>query len=379
MPEFTKDINMAEPYFDCDDTKRILAEVPNILAGQLSMGPNVAAFEKEFAAAMGVQHAIAVNACTSALEIALAYLGLTNDDEVIVPSQTFIATAMAVHLSGGKVVFAEIEENTLCLDVDDVRSKITPHTKAVILVHFAGLITPKVPDLVRLCANRRIMLIEDAAHSPGAEFQGTRAGSIGMAGCFSFFPTKVMTCGEGGMITSNSDDIAAFARSMQHRGRDLDASGEQYGRAGRNVRMTELNALLGRVQLGHLDEMLSARRRNASLYHKALQNNERIHLLYYGTGKESSYWKFTIILDPSINRDRTLEKLKERRIFADKGYCPPVHLQPFFVNRYHTRRGLLPVTEEILEQHICLPCHPRLSEEDIVSVAEELNRIIRTL
>ena len=213
-------IRMADLYFSTEDREWIHREIDAILDGALSMGPNVHAFEQEFATRVGVRHAIAMNSCTSALEAALLSKDASGK-EVIVPAETFIATGMAVHLAGGIPVLAEISESTLCLDLDDIKRRLTKRTAGVILVHMAGLITPNILEFRQFCDENGLFLIEDAAHSPGASHDGRSAGSFGHAGCFSFYPTKVITAGEGGMLTTDDDEIAAFARSFQHRGVDL--------------------------------------------------------------------------------------------------------------------------------------------------------------
>ncbi len=367
--KFKKQIRTAEPYFSPEEQQEILREVPGILTEQLSMGKHVAAFEKEFAQKFDATFAVALNSCTSALEIALSYLNLKADDEVIVPSQTFVATGMAVHLSGAKIVFAEIDPGTFCLDFEDVKRKVTSRTKAVIIVHFVGTISPDILELRKFCDDRRIFLIEDAAHAPGATIDGRFSGTIGHAGCFSFFPTKILTCGEGGMLTTQDDNMAAYARSMQHRGRDMNAATEQYSHPGRNVRMPEFSALLGRTQLRSLDENLATRRRHAARYHAAFAN-DKIH------PAGASFWKYLLLLDSKIDRDRALVRLQESGIFADKSYDPPVHLQPFFAKNYTIQKGHLPVTEEILAHHICLPCHNRLSDDDIEFVIKAMTGIL---
>jgi dTDP-4-amino-4,6-dideoxygalactose transaminase len=357
---------MADPHFSEADRAWIHREMDVILDGALSMGPNVRAFEQEFASRVGVRHAIAMNSCTAALEAALLAVGV-NGREVILPAETFIATGMAVHLAGGTPVFAEISDTTLCLDLNDVMRRVTSRTASVILVHMAGLITPDIKEFRQFCDERAIVLIEDAAHSPGAR-QGLReAGSFGHAGCFSFFPTKVITAGEGGMLTTDEEKIAAFARSFQHRGRDMQLSTERYVLPGRNVRMTEIAALLGRVQLSHLDEFLARRRHLAAIYKREL---EGIRLILPATLESSSFWKVPLLLDRDMDRASIAAHMADEGIAVDWAYEPALHLQPVFRDLYGTAEGLLPRTEDILSRHLCLPCHPRMTDEDAIRVAK---------
>lgn len=365
-------INMAAPHFTEEDRVWIHRDMDAILDGALSMGPNVQAFEREFAAMVGVRHAIAMNSCTAALEIALLALGLEPGGEVVVPAETFIATGMAVHLVGGIPVFAEISESTFCLDLEDVKRRVNIRTKGIILVHMAGFITPDIIEFRRYCDAQGLFLIEDAAHAPGATRAGRGAGSFGHAGCFSFYPTKVLTAGEGGMLTTDNDGVAAYARSLQHRGRDMQTSAEQYNLPGRNVRMTEMAALLGRVQLSHLDEFLKRRRQVATIYQFKLQGDERIRLIVPDEVSASSYWKIPVLLGAATERVAVTERMKNAGVSVDWAYQPALHLQPVFRDLYGTKAGQLPHTEDLLARHICLPCHPQMSEDDTIYAAQSL-------
>lgn len=364
-------INMAAPYFSADDREWIHREIDAILDGALSMGPNVHAFEREFAARVGVCHAIAMNSCTSALEAALLSKGVAGR-EVIIPAETFIATGMAVHLAGGIPVFAEISESTLCLELDDIKRRVTPRTAGVILVHMAGLITPDILEFRQFCDDNSLFLIEDAAHSPGARHGGREAGSFGHAGCFSFFPTKVITAGEGGMLTTDDDGVAAFARSFQHRGRDMQSQIERYVLPARNVRMTETSALLGRVQLSHLDEFLVRRRQVAAIYGRELSGQPELRLILPATLDSSSFWKVPLLLDRSLDRAAITKCMVAAGVAVDWAYQPALHLQPVFRELYGTTEGMLPRTEDILSRHLCLPCHPRMTEKEAIYVARTL-------
>jgi perosamine synthetase len=366
---------MADPYFSPADRERIHREVDAILDGALSMGPNVREFEKEFAALCEVPHAIAMHTCTAALEIALGACGVEGG-EVIVPPQTFVATGLAARFAGAIPVFAEISPSTLCLDFEDVKRRVTPRTRAIIVVYMAGLIPPEIFELRSFCDQHGIKLIEDAAHAPGAVRAGRTAGSIGHAGCFSFYPTKVMTSGEGGMLTTSDDAVAAYARSMQHRGRDMRASVEQYVLAGRNLRMTELAALLGRVQLEHLPEYLAARRRVAAIYREMLSGCYRLSVILPDQPVASSCWKIPVLLDASLDRGDVTRRMLEADVVVDWAYQPALHLQPVFRTLYGTAPGMLPRSEDLLARHVCLPCHPRISDADARHVARSLLGIV---
>lgn len=370
-----KKIVMAEAYFSKEDRELIHRELDLILSGPLSMGPNVKNFETEFATRIGTKYAIAMNSCTSTIEAALLAKGAVGR-EVIVPAETFIATGMAVHLVGGIPVFAEISEETLCLDLEDVKRRITPKTAGIILVHFAGRITEEIEKFRAFCDDHNLFLIEDAAHTPGARFKGREAGAFGDVGCFSFYPTKVITSGEGGMLTTNDEKVAMFARSFQNRGKDMTSVIEQYITPGRNVRMTEMAALLGRVQLNHLDEFLERRRSISKIYSQMLTNNSKLKILLPKDIENSSYWKIPLILDSKIDRQEVTTRMADAGISVDWTYQPALHLQPVFRELLGTAPGLLPITEHILSKLICLPCHPRMSEADARYVSDTLLKII---
>ena len=376
MKKFIKKINIADPSFSLEDKKIIHDEIDNILVSKLSMGSNVTNFEKEFTKKISAKHSIAMNSCTAALEAALTYYDV-KDKEVIIPSQTFIATGMAVHLSGGIPVFAEINKNDLCLDIEDVKNKITDKTSGIIIVHMAGHISSEILVLKEYCDQNNLFLIEDAAHTPGAEINGIKAGNIGHIGCFSFYPTKIITSGEGGMLTTSDDSIAAYARSYQNRGNDMNSDNESYIIPSRNVRLTEFAALLGRVQLSHLDEYLNKRKVVAKIYQKRLKNIEGLDLILPNDLKQSSCWKVPVILDTNSERNRVMHELHLKGIFVDKAYNPPLHLQPVMVNLYQNIKNMLPISEDLLKRHICLPSHQNMSEYDAEYVCNNLIKILR--
>ena len=230
-------------------------------------------FEKKFSKLFNLKYCTAVNSGTSALHLALKCRKIGVGDEVIIPAQTFIATGMAVHLSGGKPIYSEIKEKDLCLDIEDIKKKTTKNTAGIIIVHMAGYISSDIDEIRDYCDKNNLFLIEDAAHTPGAEVNNVNSGNFGHIGCFSFYPTKILTSGEGGMLTTNSEDIANYARSFQNRGRDMMSKVEKYILPSRNVRMTEFSALIGRVQLSHLDEYLLNRRKVAKIYQKQWVQN----------------------------------------------------------------------------------------------------------
>ena len=365
-------LTTACPYFPPAEQEWLASELNEILNGQLSMGPRMKKFEEEFARYSGTPYGVVFPSCTSAMEAALIALGVGPGDEVLVPVETFIATGMVVSLVGATPVFTEISAETFAMDADDAWSRITERTRGAIFVHFAGFISPQLPDFVKRMHDSGRFVIEDAAHAPGAELNGQKAGSFGDAGCFSFYPTKVMTTGEGGMLTTAREDIARIARSLQSRGRDLDNPAESYVLPGRNNRFTEISASMGLSQLRCLADFLTQRRRVAAIYDELLLASELfVPLLANGTSLPS-YWRYVVTPTLKIDREALRDRLAADRIFIDWAYDPPLHLQPVFRNTLGTEPGMLPRSEEILSRHICLPIHACLRDQDAEYVAERL-------
>ena len=208
---------------------------------------------------------------------------------------------MAVHLAGAIPVFADISPTTFSLSLSSIKEKLTSKTRGIIIVHFAGIVTPDYRHILDFCNEHNLFVIEDAAHAPGATYDNKYIGTLASIGCFSFFPSKVITSAEGGMLTTNDAEIAAFARSHQNRGLLLDSSTELYALPGRNVRLSEFNALLGRSQLRHLSEYIDKRRKLAKLYYSRLSQLNNITLPSSFSLKTASFWKFPALLLLNLN------------------------------------------------------------------------------
>jgi perosamine synthetase len=365
-------LTTAYPYFPPEEQEWLNAQLREILNGQLAMGPRVAEFERSFASYCGSPYAVAFPSCTSSMEAALIALGVGPGDEVLVPVETFIATGMVVSLVGAIPIFTEISEQTFAMDVDDAWSRVTERTRGAIFVHFAGFISPDLPDFVKRMQDSGRFVIEDAAHAPGAELNGRRAGTFGDAGCFSFYPTKIMTTGEGGMLATAREDIASVARSLQHRGRDMNNREESYVISGRNNPFTEIAAAMGLSQLRCLPQFLEARRRVAAIYDELLLGSE-VFVPLLATGESSpSYWRYVATPTVDVDRAQLRDRLAADGITIDWAYDPPLHLQPVFCQKLGTKPGMLPRSERILSHHICLPIHARMRDCDAEFVVERL-------
>ena len=374
-----KTYRAAFPYFPKEDIENILNDFRKILEGEemLTMGRNVSIFEKKFADYCGCPYAISTNSCSSALEISLNILGLKKDDEVIVPVQTFVATASSVVRAGATPVFCDVDDNFI-LDFEDLKKKITEKTKAVIIVHFAGLITENIIKIKDFLSGQKITLIEDAAHAHGASFNGISAGCLGDIGCFSFFSTKIMTTGEGGMITTKNEDFYKKASSIRSIGIDIDAGIQIFNNIGSNNRLSEIHSLLGLYQLNMLNEFVSYRNKIADIYKEELKSlviKNKIRFQEFDINNtKHPYWRFIVFINAGIDRNHVIKQMKESRIMVDAPYNPLLHQQP--VLKKYCQEKVISNAERLNQCHISLPIHLKITEEDARFIAEKLKSIL---
>jgi len=366
-------IHPARQYFSDEDIAFIEKETGRLLRERVTLGPWVDKFERLGAVAAGTKHGVAVNNCTTALEIILRAAGIGPGDEVVVPPQTFIATAFAVIHAGARPVFCEINPSTHSLDPQGLAAKVTAKTRGVILVHMGGLITPDLPAIERVCRERSLALIEDCAHAHGASKGGRRAGSIGIAGAFSYYATKVLTTGEGGLITTNDDELAKEIRCYQARGQDLSVHEEEvFIRAGRSCRMTAFSGLCGVTQYRRLEEFVARRNRTATIYDRALESDTHgVERLLFPSDTRHSYWKYSFNLPAEMSRE-DLQRLlaKDYGVPLTWSYWPPVHLMPIMRKLFGGRPGDLPTSEAVMKRNVSLPMHAALDDRDATYVAE---------
>lgn len=368
--------------FTEDEIKSIKEEVDKILrSGYLTMSRNVEEFEERFAKFVGVKYAVGVNSGTSSIEIILRAIGVEGKT-VIVPSNTYMATPIAVVHSGGRVVFVECQRENLQLDPDDLEKKIRPDTAAVILVHIGGIISPYFKRIKAICKKNRLFLVEDAAHAHGATINDKMAGSLGLGGSFSFYPTKVMTTAEGGMITTDSKDIYEKAKVLREHGK-ADHNFNVHTEFGYNWRFSELHAVLGLKQLEKIDWILSERRRIAKLYDEGLKDVEKIKLVKIPENIKSSYYKYIVYLSDDIDRDRLKKKLKNKYeiVLPGEVYSDPCHSQPVFrhyPNSVVNNKGdKFLETEYVCKHHLCLPLYPGLTDDEVNYVVSSFRRELK--
>ena len=333
-------------------------------SGQLTQGAEVAAFESEFSSLVANRHCIAVNSGTSALHLALLALGIGHGDEVIVPSFTFAATPNAVALTGATPVFVDIEPRFFCMDPIAVDAAITPRTRAVMPVHLYGH-PAAMPTLMEICRDKGIYVIEDASQAHGAALARQPVGAWGDAGTFSFYATKNMTTGEGGLISVSDSQVARRLRLLRNQGQERRYENEIVGL---NNRMTDMQAAIGRIQLKSLNDWTKTRQENADFYSKNLRG---VVVPEVDSDAEHVFHQYTIrVVD--LDRDRFARELAERGIGTGVYYPIPCHRLPSF------DVGLdLPETERAARECLSLPVHPLVSRDDRALIVDAVNSLTR--
>ena len=370
-------ISSSSPYFSEESITQIIADLKLMFkSGHLTDGPYAHEFEKEFADYNNVRYAISVNSGTAALDAVLRCFKL-HGREVIVPTNTFISTPNSVLFAGGKPVFADMNADSLSIDVEDVKKKVTPKTAGVIVVHIAGLICPQINELKQFCDQKGLFLLEDCAHAHGATLNGKKAGTFGNAGCFSFYPTKVMTSCEGGMIITDNESIAEESKCLRSCGQNVNREAVMLGH---NWRLNEMAAIVGKHQLDNLEDFLAKRNEVAKCYEAALGNIEGVTLFSVPSNFRHSYYKYPLKLADDIDRLKLVSLLKEKyELEAGHVYYPPCHLQPFYKENFGTREGDLPASERVLKQVLCLPMHYGITKENVDYIAAALVSSIKEL
>jgi dTDP-4-amino-4,6-dideoxygalactose transaminase len=374
------------PLSDIDLDQREERAVVKVLRSRwLSLGPMTERFEESFSKYLGGGEAIAVSSGTAALHLALASLPIGQGDEVILPSLTFVATSNAVLYIGAKPVFVDIiGEDNLTLSPEEIEKRITPRTKAILVMHYGGY-PCQMSSIMEIAQRYGLYVVEDSAHAPGAEVEGKRCGRIGRVGCFSFFSNKNLVTGEGGMVVTQDKQLAQKIREKRSHGMERLSWDKFQGhlasydiqRVGYNYRITEIQSALGLVQLKKLDRNNRKRERLAKAYREALQEVDEISIPFSNFKGNPSYHLFPILLAPSLDRKRVMERLKDFGIQTSIHY-PPVHLFSFYRERFGLREGALPKTEEVGRREVSLPLHPRMELEDVRWIVNKLKSVIRS-
>jgi perosamine synthetase len=357
-----------------EDRLWIAERIQEVLAsGQLTLGKYGAEFEKNFAQFCGVRHAIAVNSGTSSLEIILRSLGVEGKD-VLVPTNTFFATAAAVVHAGGNPILVDMDPETFSVRPEAMEKNLTCRTAGMIIVHIGGIVTPQMPALVDLAKRRGLWLVEDAAHAHGSSYRSTNAGAFGIAGSFSFYPTKVMTSAEGGMIVTNDDRIAEESRIYRDQGK-ASFTVNAHVRMGYNWRMSEPHAIIGLKHLQRLPAMIADRRAIAAIYDAGLSKLKNLETLKIPDDGVCNYYKYIAVMKEKRDRKELKKVLRERHevSLAGEVYEEPLHKQPVF-SQYSS--GALPISEDLCSRHICLPVYSGMEKSDAQRVLAAIAEVI---
>jgi perosamine synthetase len=363
---------MSAPDLDETDLQAVLAV---LRSGRLALGPRLDQFERALASYVGVRHGVAVSSGTAALHLIVKALGLGPGDQVLVPSFTFAASVNAILYEGAEPVFVDLDPDTCNLDLSDLEARITPRTRAILAVDVFG--HPADWDgLERVGARHGLALIDDCCEALGAEYRGRRLGSFGAAGAFAFYPNKQMTTGEGGMVVTQDERLAALCRSCANQGRGAMGPWLRHERLGYNYRMDELSAALGLSQLARLEQFLARRERVARLYGERLAGMAGVRAPRVRPEVRMSWFVYVVTLDEGLDRDRTLAGLERDGVPA-RGYFAPLHTQPYIRQRFGDLAGTLPRTEAMARRTLALPFHNGLQEAEIDRVLAALGRNLR--
>ena len=354
--------------------KEVDSVIETMQSGWLTMGPKTIQFENNFKENIGSQYAISVNSATSALHLALNAVGVGIEDEVIIPTNTFIATAEAVVYSGARPVLCDIEYKTHNMNSHIIEELITPNTKAIIPVHFGGI--PCNMDQISKIANKNnLKVIEDAAHALPSIYKNKKIGTFSDAVCFSFYATKTLSTGEGGMVTTNNKKIAEKIKLQRLHGINGDAW-KRYERdkdwyyevidLGYKYNTTDIQSAMGLVQLEKLDWMRNERKLIADKYKNAFSG--KLNFIEEGNKNESSWHLFIIKIG---NRDELHQKLKEKGISTSVHFIP-IHRQPYYKNIFSFDNEKYPVANLVFEQSLSLPIYPGLGESEVEYIIENV-------
>lgn len=341
----------------------------------LSIGPFIERFERAFADYIGVEHAVAVSNGTSGLHLCMRAAEIADGDEVITTPFSFVASANCILYERGRPVFVDIDEESLNVDPVLVTEAITEKTRAILPVHVFGQ-PCDMEALVQAARGADLMLIEDACEALGAEYRGTKVGALGDAAVFAFYPNKQMTTGEGGIVVTNDGRVAELCRSLRNQGRDEMGTWLRHVRLGYNYRLNELSCALGVAQLEHLEELLAKREQVAGFYQERLADVPGVRPLHVvPSTTRMSWFVFVIRVAPEIDRDTVIRLLDEDGI-PSRSYFSPIHLQPFYRDRFGYREGDFPITERAAAETLAIPFHANLAVEHVELVIHALGRAV---
>jgi perosamine synthetase len=352
-------IPLTRPTTDEDEVNEVAAV---LASGHLTQGAKVTEFEAGVAALTGTAHAIATTSATTALHLSLAALGIRAGDDVLVPDYTFPATANVVVQAGARPILVDIDPMTFTMDPIDLERKITPASRAVLPVHAFGL----AADMDRIGAVAKahgLAVVEDAACALGTTYRGRAVGGLGVAGCFSFHPRKSITTGEGGMITTNDDDLAARMRLLRSHGAIRAGNRFTFHDAGYNYRLSDIHAAVGVAQLRKLERLLARRRSIADRYRELLASDSGVSTPHLPEWDGHVYQSFVVLLDPGIDRDAVIGRLAADGIETTLGTYA-LHREPYFRQELGSEEADAPQSADVFRRALTLPLYPDMRDED---------------
>jgi dTDP-4-amino-4,6-dideoxygalactose transaminase len=375
-------IPIAKPYLTLEEAQ---AAYDTILSGWITQGPRVQEFEEKFAQYTGAEYAVAVSNCTTALHLAMIVAGVGPGDEVICPSMTYIATANSIKYAGATPVFAEVQPGNYNLDARDVESKITNKTKAILIVHQIGM-PADIDAFKELCSKYNLELIEDAACAIGSEYKGKKIGAHSDLVCFSFHPRKVISTGDGGMITTNRADFCERLKLLRQHGMSINdrlrhnaktVIFEDHVEVGYNYRMTDIQAAVGIKQLEKLDWIVSQRRLVAMAYQDGLKDISCLQLPHEEDDYFSNFQSFSIYLKPTcpLNRNTLMGRLLEAGISSRRGIMT-IHRETAY--QVESEGVYLPISEDLHDHSIIIPLFVPMDEGEIKYVIDTFSEIIKS-
>ncbi len=366
-------IRSSRPYFPKADIEKIVEDLALVLdEGKLRNGKNLQRFEKMVATYLGIKHCIALDSDSSALETALQYYNI-KDTEVIVCTNSFISIPNSVLYAGGRIVFADIRKDTLSMDTNSLKRNISPKTRGVIVTHIAGFPNPDLQEIHEICRENGYFLIEDATHALGATIGNQKVGTFGDAAIFAFTPTKVVTTGEGGMLATNNDELAEYARLYSYYGSGPGKT--NFENLGRHMMMPEISALLGIYQLNRIEEFITRRNQIAQAYNEAFNRTNEVSTIKCPKENRSSYYKYPITLSPKISKEKFVQTLSSQGIETGTVFYPPCHMQPVY-KKQKLNSMPLPVAQEVLARTVTLPMHFALNDLEILDIIENVRLLV---
>lgn len=367
-----KKISISKPFIQKDDINGVAAVLKS---GQLSLGPKHEELEQRFAKKIGARFAVAVNSGTAGLHLTMLAAGIGPGDEVITSPFSFIASANCILYVGAKPIFVDVDPETFNIDPKKIEAKITGKTKAILVVHIFGQSADMYP-ILKIAQKYKLKIVEDACESVMAKYKGKKVGTFGESAVFAFYPNKQMTTGEGGMITTDSENVYKMCKSLANQGRSDNMQWLDHQCLGYNYRLDEMSAALGLSQLKKLDFMIAKRRQIAEWYNEFLKNYSDIVITPKIALGNTHTWFVYVVRLAWINRDKVIKMLAQKGI-SSKSYLPSIHLFDFYKKKFGFKRGDYPISEGISDASLALPIYVGLKKEEVKYICNQLIKICK--